>query len=468
MSYKGSIIRPLRAMHDTGLLGKYIPEFGRATCFVQHDFYHKYTLDEHTLRAVEFLDELKHTADPKLANFAAVLKEVPDWDVAFLGIFFHDIGKIEGKDHSIKGVRIADEIFKRMQYDSKKSSRIKTLIEHHLIMAHLSQRRDLSEEKVIIDFSRKVQDVENLRMLFLLTYADSRATGEEIWNEWKEALLWELYYRTKRYLEEKVILLPSEIQAMKDVYIETLGKKNIPTATATQHLEMFPVNYLQAYRPETVLEHLRMISEINENDPRVHWDYNEKTNTTELTVCTKDHLGLFAEIAGTISSQDVNILSANIFSRKDGIVLDKFSLENRPEKAILAERIRKKIEQGLLDILQKRKTIQDLLSEKAKQGKPSGSTSHLPIVKFDNEGSLGTTILEIQADDQLGFLYKVTRSLSKIGLNIHLAKISTEKTQIYDVFYITDCDGKKIDHPKVQKVITEEIQNAIESPIEQI
>ncbi len=463
MGHESNIINALRTMHETGLLGKYLPEFGKATCFVQHDFYHKYTLDEHTLKAIGFLDELKNTKDPRLEGFSKLLKEAKDLDVVFLSVFLHDIGKVQGKDHSIKGVKVADDIFKRMQYDSKKADRVKFQIENHLIMAHLSQRRDLSEEKVIIDFAKKMGDVENLRTLQLLTYADSRATGEEMWNEWKEALLWELYYKTKRYLEEKVVLLPSEVEAIKESYTEILLKKKIPLEKIKAHLDMLPIAYLQSYQPETIFEHLNTIESLPSKDPQMLWNYHEKTNTTELTVCTKDHIGLFAEIAGTIASQEVNILGANIFTRKDGIVLDKFSLENRYEKGLLDLRTRQKIEQGLMDIIQEKTSVQKLL--KGKNTSETPRLSHKPIIKFDNEGSLGASILEIQADDKIGFLYEITRTFSKLGLNVHLAKIATEKAQVYDVFYISDCDGKKIDRPDVQKIIAEEIEKAIQSPL---
>jgi [protein-PII] uridylyltransferase len=468
MKFEGRMGSALRAMHDTGLLGKYLPEWGKATCFVQHDFYHKYTLDEHTLKAIVYMDELKTTQDPRLLGFTGVLKEMESLDVAFLGIFFHDIGKVQGKDHSIKGVKIVDDIFRRIQYDPVKTHRIKVLVEHHLLMVHLSQRRDLSEEKVIIDFAQKIEDVENLRALLLLTYADSRATADDLWNEWKEALLWEMYFRTKRYLEEKVILLPSEIQAMKDSYAEVISKKGIPEETVRQHLNMLPINYLQSYRVETVLEHLKIISEIEKYDPKILWEYNEKTNTTEMTLCTKDHIGLFAEVTGVIASQYVNILGANIFSRKDGIVIDKFFLENRPEKSILPPRTRQKIEEELQEIIQKKKKIQDLLKDAHAPTSSYRPEHQKTVIKFDNETSLASTVLEIQSDDQVGFLYKLTRTLSKIGININLAKIATEKAQIYDVFYISDFEGKKIDRPDVQEVIKEEIFKAIESPLENI
>ncbi|MBI1871057.1 MAG: [protein-PII] uridylyltransferase [Chlamydiae bacterium] len=461
MGYEGEIIPALRAMHTCGLLGKYIPEFGRATCLVQHDFYHKYTLDEHTLKALSFMDDLKKTQDPRLSGFSEILKKVQDREVLFLAIFFHDIGKIQGHNHSVTGAKITQEILKKLEYDSEKRERIRLLVEHHLVMSHLSQRRDLSEEKVIVDFSKKVVDVENLKMLVLLTYCDWRATSDEVWNEWRESLLWELFYKTKRYLEEKVILLPSEIEAIKNSYVEILTRKNIPPDETLQHLEMLPLNYLQSYRPETILEHLKIIAEIKKEDPKILWEFLEKTNTTELTVCTKDHIGLFSELTGVIASQEVNILSANIFTRKDGIILDKFSLENRYEKGILPERTRKKIEEGMKQIIQKQITIEGLLKSKAYSQREKPVSISSPLIKFDNESSLGTTIVEIQADDQIGLLYKITRTFSKLGLNIHLSKIATEKNQALDIFYLTDPKGAKISQPQVQKTISEEIEKAI-------
>ncbi|MBI1882648.1 MAG: [protein-PII] uridylyltransferase [Chlamydiae bacterium] len=466
MSYESPISKALRAMHDTGLLGKYIPEFGKATCFVQHDFYHKYTLDEHTLKVIEFLDELKTTQDPRQQGFSKLFKEIQERDVLFLSALFHDIAKTQGHNHAVNGAKMVQVIFERMPYDPMKAERVRLLVEQHLVMSHLSQRRDLSEEKVIIDFSQKVVDVENLKMLQLLTFADWRATSEDVWTEWREALLWELFYKTKRYLEEKVILLPSEIDAMKESHLEILTQKGFSRETLINHLETLPVHYLQAYRSETIAEHIKMIEALQNQDPQIHWDYHEKTNVTDLTICTRDHLGLFSEMAGVIASQEVNILSAHIFTRKDGFILDKFSLENRYEKGMLDERTRQKVEEGMRKVLKRTVTVESFLRAHTSQKMTAKKAQAL--IKFDNETSLATTVVEIQTDDEVGFLYKVTRTFSKLGLNIHLAKIATEKAQILDVFYITDFDGKKIDHPKVQKAIQEELQKAIQSPLEEI
>ncbi|MDP3981558.1 MAG: [protein-PII] uridylyltransferase [Chlamydiota bacterium] len=465
--HDGAICPTLRMMHECGFIGKYFPEFAAATCFVIHDLYHEFTLDEHTIQALTYLDTFKKSEEPKLARYAEVFQQIQNKDIAFFAIFFHDIGKIKGKNHPHTGAQMAREILCRMRYPDDKAARIALLIEQHLSMAHISQRRNLSEEKVIIEFAKKIVDTENLRILLLLTYADTNATNAKFWNEWKEALLWELYLKTKRYLEDKVPFLLSEMVELENTYMERLTESGISRDTATKHIKMLPFSYLQAFQPDSVAQHIQIISNIKNDDPSFLWHYIEHKNTTVLTICTKDRVGLFSDITGSIAAHHANILSAEIYTRNDSIVIDKFEIVNTHHKDILDIKIRNNISNDLRLVLQKQLSVDSLLKKKLVSSTSKIATKVFPIVQFDTEISTKATVIEIQADDEIGLLYKMSKTLGLLGINICYSKIATEKAQVFDVFYIQDKFSKKITNMSELNLIKMKIMESLNKPLKE-
>src|SRR5439155_5591642 len=202
LGHKGRVGPTLRAMHETGLLGRLLPEFARVTFLVQHDFYHRYTVDEHTLTAIEALDRVAGASagDPALERFRKVFAEVEHPAMLYLGLLLHDIGKGHGGGHVRRGTRIADRVCARLGLDAERSADVVFLVEAHLEMSQISQRRDLSEPGLVEAFARRVSTLDRLNMLLLLTYADHCGVGPGVWNEWKGALLWDLYERTRAHL----------------------------------------------------------------------------------------------------------------------------------------------------------------------------------------------------------------------------------------------------------------------------
>jgi [protein-PII] uridylyltransferase len=197
---KGRVAAALRLMHDLDFLGKFLPEFGRITCLVQHDLYHRYTVDEHTLRAIEALDELIHSRGKHLERYRSLYGEISDPAVLSMGLLMHDIGKGLGAGHTERGIRIAEKVCARLNLDERMTDQILFLVRHHLTMSHIAQRRDLSDEKVIRDFAAQIGSIDNLNMLCLLTYGDINGVGPGVWNEWKDTLVWELYTKARAVL----------------------------------------------------------------------------------------------------------------------------------------------------------------------------------------------------------------------------------------------------------------------------
>ncbi|HWC77881.1 MAG TPA: [protein-PII] uridylyltransferase, partial [Blastocatellia bacterium] len=260
---RGRVGAALRMMYETGFLGRYLPEFGRITFLVQHDFYHKYTIDEHTLRAIEVLDELAASPSSN-ARFGKVLAELEDVAPLYLGLFLHDIGKGHGGGHVAKGIRIAERICERLGLEPESADRVIFLVRQHLLMSHVSQRRDLSEDSLVEGFAEKVGDLTNLNMLLLLTYADTSAVGPGVWNDWKGTLLWDLYTKARHLLTAK--RSPrwdyDRRATIKQQVIEELSPAFLPSEVE-RHFAMMPERYLRATDAARIAEDLQLIRRLD-------------------------------------------------------------------------------------------------------------------------------------------------------------------------------------------------------------
>lgn len=446
---RGRVAATLRAMHETGFLGRFLPEFARITFLVQHDFYHKYTIDEHTLNAVAALDHAATGHDRKLSRFGKVFSEIEDAAPLYLGLFLHDIGKGHGGGHVAKGVKIAQRISNRLGLDQRSSEKVMFLVRNHLLMSHVSQRRDLAEENVIEEFAARVGDLEALNMLTLLTYADTSGVGPGTWNEWKDALLWELYHRTRSHLTGRAARWDASRREAMVLKVMSAAAPEILPSEVERHFAMMPERYLRAADPGRLVTHLRMIKRLESGSLSVEWHAGEDKHFTDLTVCARDSSGLFARIAGALSSQDVNILSADLNTREDGVVIDTFRISDmRGHHAVASERWWP-LERTLGDAVDGKLDVAASVDKwRAKTaGKPRrrpGRSPARPSVRFHSEASPVSTVIEVRAEDQPGLAYTISSTLAQLGLNISFAKIATEKNQALDVFYVTDETGAKL------------------------
>ncbi|MFN7621803.1 MAG: HD domain-containing protein, partial [Acidobacteriota bacterium] len=289
MGATGKVARGLRLMHNLDFLGRVLPEFGRVTCLVQHDLYHRYTVDEHTLRALEVLDELAESRGKSTERYRELYRTVGDPLVLHLGLLFHDIGKGLGGGHTEKGVRITEAFCERWQLDASRAAGVVFLVRQHLAMSHISQRRDLSDEKVIRDFAAVVGTIERLNLLTLLTYADINAVGPGVWSEWKDSLLWELYQRTKD------VLAPGEESARaRESLIKLLAKSlvcEMDEDEVRRHFDLLPADYGRYTAPATIIEHLRLIKRLNAQAVRTSWKVDLPTRCTDLHLSAPNRRG---------------------------------------------------------------------------------------------------------------------------------------------------------------------------------
>ncbi len=463
LTHPKRIIPILRALQQSQVLGKYLPAFGKAFCFTQHDMYHKYTLDEHTIRAMEFIDELKTTQNSNLLHLKEVFYQIEHPDVLFLSVLYHDLGKVAGKNHSHHGVLLARDNLSRIGYPLPLLERIFLAVEKHLLLSFTSQRRNLSEKSTIESVVKQIIDLENLKILYCLTYADMSAVAPGIWNDWRSTLLKELYLRA-----EAMLLGTPQPEDQQEVIIrkakDIAAAKNVSSAQALSHLEQLPFNYMQTFTNSEIAMHIYHIQNLDTTGGTIfHWSSLKEMKAMQLTVITKDVLGLFSKITGVLASQKLNILNAFLFSRSDGIAIDQIIVQPIYElNGFVNEHERMYTQNHMLDVFHDKIILETLFHKSDFIPIPANT----PIkITFDNEASITHTIAEVQTIDQIGLLYKLARTFSQLGIDIHLAKLSTHKNLVVDTFYVTDYEKQKIDTEEAQQILRDELTQAILSPI---
>jgi [protein-PII] uridylyltransferase len=444
---RGHVGTAMRTLHETGILGRLLPEWARISFLVQHDHYHRYTVDEHTLRALEALDEVAKGDDPALGRFGVALDEIEDAMPLYLGMLLHDIGKGRGGGHVEKGARIAIRTLVHLGLDPEAAAKVLFLIEAHLEMSQLSQQRDLSEPALIEAFAKRVGSLERLNLLLLLTYADHRAVAPGIWTEWKATLLWELYDRTRNRL------LGGEghgdqADAEREAAVAVL-REEFPAEKVEHHFGLLPERYLRTTDSERMARHFRLLCSRHDRPVAVDWYDLERGRASELTVTARDRRGLFAAVSGTLSASNIDILSVDLFSRADGLVLDTLRVSELPEHAPISPERRARIEASLTRAVSGEKDVVTTVerwrkNQRRQHPRHWGRIKRRPSVRFDNDGSATSTIVEVRAPDQPGLAFTISEALAGLGLDITFAKIATAKALALDVFYVTDAAGMKL------------------------
>ncbi len=462
-SHRGRVGAPLREMHETGVLGRLVPEWARITFLVQHDFFHKYTVDEHTLRAIDALDELVAGQHPEGVRLARLLDELQDARALYLGMLLHDIAKGRGGGHVPKGIVLARRILKHLAVDAEVADKVVFLVGAHLDMSQISQRRDLSEPAPVEAFAARVGSLERLNLLMLLTYADHCGVGPGTWNEWKASLLWELYDRTRRELEvHPGSGRPEPCRVEHDAAVAYLRHDFAP-AEIERHFALLPERYLRSADAARLVSHFRLVQARGESPAAFEWADRGDGRGTELTVTARDRPGLFARLAGTLAVRGIDILGADLFVRTDGVVLDTLRVAEVPGQRPLRPERRVRLEASLHDAVAGRLDVEDAFDKWQEQApkrsrRPGGRAARPPLVRYDQEASALATVVEVKAPDQPGLAYTIAHTLAALGLDITSARIATAKALALDVFYVRDEQGRKLDPeslPGVERALLE-------------
>jgi [protein-PII] uridylyltransferase len=455
----------LRLMHEVGFLSRFVPEFGHISLLIQHDLYHHYTVDEHTLKAVEALDELYASQDKQRAHLRSIFDEIEDPSLLYLAILLHDIGKGRGRGHIPRGAKIAERVCKRFGLGELDATEVILMVKEHVAMAQLAQRRDLNEPHVVTDFAARMGTLDALNLLLLLTYADLNAVAPGVWSEWKSTLLWELYRRARTVLTGTDA--PADETTKVTRFKEQVAKAlegSLALSEVERHVALLPDRYVRVTRPAAAVIHLHLIQELNLlKGPASHvfvrrWIRCGR-ESTELTICARDRHGLCADIAGALAAHGIEILSAELNTREDGIALDVFMLREASthhaidmQRYAAIERSLRKAIAGESDVAALVEHWRTRNAPRKRSGISSAGVHNPPQVACDNEASRSCTLIEVHAVDEPGLAYKIASALAALNLDIVCAKIATEKSDALDVFYVTDGDGMKLSQSRMQSV----------------
>jgi [protein-PII] uridylyltransferase len=429
----------LSEMHNCGLLGRVFPEFERIHCRVIRDFYHKYTVDEHTLLTLRNIEALIGVTIPGRGRFASLLLELHRPELLCLSLLFHDVGKWSDEDHAVESTKMAQAMMDRMAISGEDRRTIDFLIRHHLEMSRLAFRRDSEDPAVARQFATFVGTEEMLKMLCLLTYADVGAVSSETLTPWKEELLWRLYVDTYNVL---TMSYADELIEKDETDVSALVAKRPDDISKTELLRFLhglPRRYLSMFD----YAHVRLARDIQPDE--IHARLEKKGEVWELTVVTLDKPFLFSNVSGVLSYFGMDILRAQAMTTPEGLVLDLFQFtdaEGFLRHNAVAE---PEIHQTLQDVVAGHTDITRLLLRKEggiiyRRKRPQRVA---PVVYFDNEHSQRYTVLEIVAEDALGLLFRISRLISEHECDVDLVLVSTEGHRAIDVFHITKA-GRKL------------------------
>lgn len=454
----------LRRMSDAGVLGKFIPDFGRVVGQTQFNMYHVYTVDEHTLVAIGILHAIvagRLREDVPLAS--EVAGRISSRHVLFLALFCHDIAKGRGGDHSELGEKIAMKLARRMGFSKEDAATAAWLVRYHLLLSSTALKRDIEDPKTIEDFVTLVQSPERLKLLFVLTIADIRAVAPTVWNSWKASLLDELYRRAEQAMGagEAAFRKHQTEQLTNDILAHLPGWDE---EDVVGYFSLTSPGYLSGLTAAQHATVMRMLKQARDTElsPIVNTDHDYERKVSEIIVVTPDTRGLFSNIAGAMALSGANIINAKIFTLKDGMAVDIFQVQDaagdvfdRPDRLA---KLSVYIKQALFDGLDLRKA----LKTRSSGANPSRNAIKVAGQVFiENEASNVATVIEISGHDRSGFLYDVTSAISELGLTIITAHISTYGTQVADVFYVKDLFGMKITHENKIRQIQEALLEAI-------
>ena len=477
LGQRGNVAPALRAMHEVDFLGKYLPEFGKLTCLVQHEFFHIYTADEHTLMCIQKLDDIWAGRVPNATLYQELFQKIERPFILYLALLLHDSGKAaSGKRHELDSVVNARRVARRLRLDGATAHMLQLLVEHHLVMVQISQRRDLDDPAVVRHVAGLVQTPENLNKLTLHTFADSLGTNDKLWNGFKDALLWSLYRKTEAELSGATVFLRAEEkqhELLLDEVVRLLPRA-IQLGEAQAHFGTLPPRYFLIHTAPEIVADLaltnRFMHNLLSNDPEVslspviEWADEPDRGCSRVTVCTWDRAGLFSKLAGSFTAAGLNILSAQIFTRTDGVVLDAFDVTSAHTGVLAAPEEQEKFNHLLAKSLVGHVDFDPLIA-KQKVVNPlyqslEGERIATEIV-FDNETSGRCTVIDVETEDRVGLLHTVSQTLSELGLDISVAKISTEKGAVMDSFYVTELNGEKVLPPHRQNEIEARLRTAL-------
>lgn len=471
MAEAGAVHPALARMHEFGVLGRFIPEFDALTCLVQHEYYHRYTADVHTLNAVRELDRIYTEAEPITLKYRAALHQTSDASLLYLTLLLHDIGKAEGiRGHAESGVRLATPLLERFGVGPAERDLILFVIQNHLAMARFWQTRDVDDPATAAKFSTLVGDLDRLRHLYVHTFCDARATAADLWNSYKDTLHTTLYRSTFERLQHGAAV-DDRLKEKKAMTQQELVAKTIPgisTDEIVAHFGLLPDRYFVHTDSAEIALHIQMVNSLLRSittadsvgtlRPVIEWKDDLNRSLTVVNVVTWDRAGLFYKLAGAFSVAGLSILGSKVISRNDHIAIDTFYVvepgRGPVQSAHAQEKFARTIEEALV-------ANRDLYPDIMAQAKRLAATRYLiasngdalqssfpPTVDVYSELALKRVIIEVQARDQIGLLYRLAKTISDHGFDITFARIGTERGVAIDTFHAEPANNEPVETPE--------------------
>ncbi|PLX66820.1 MAG: [protein-PII] uridylyltransferase [Denitrovibrio sp.] len=460
-SYPNSF-RIVSNMYKCRVLQTIIPEFEGLECRPQFDYYHHYTVDEHTILALDYIDKIAGSVPPSLNEYQKAMQDMERKDLLSLSILLHDIGKGQGKNHSIVGAKMSKKICSRLGLSMDDNDTICSMVEQHLLMSHIAQRRDLHDIDVIEHFTSFLNSVEELRILFLLTYADMNAVGGATFNEWKNNLLKELFNKSEKAINNE------SVQEEFDIVLKRRRKKleerckNMPEIF--EQSKTLDDEYVYSTKAVHIIRYLQLASEVEGDNIIVELDIRDDMHTIEVIVCTKDRVGLLSRICGALTSLSYNIKWAKIFTLENDITIDNILIDNPFAGRKMPTEKQDILKQRIIDTIKDTKDIVRQINQSESILKTQSNVfAKKDKIVFDNEVSTQYTVVDIYAKDRIGLLYDILCTFSRLKLSVERAKISTDVDRVVDSFYLMDNDGNKIVCETTLDTIREELSKNIET-----
>ncbi len=440
----------LRTMHSLGLLTPAVPEFETIDLLVLRDLYHRYTVDEHTFMAIDVLHQLKNNHLICLQPFADLLLELERPELLFLALLLHDTGKgLEGADHVQSSRQLAAATVKRMQLCEEDAQTVCFLVAGHLEISSTLRRRDIYDPMAIRELAGKIGTSERLKMLTLMTLADIKAVNPEALTTWKAEDLWRLYAGTATYFVRSADKERLDAEISNEPAEKVAALLPARREALLQFLDGLPQRYLLSHSPEQVAQHFTMASHLGAEP--VQLGLRDTSGQQELTLVTADRPGLFRTVAGILYGWGMDITKAAAFSNRSGIVVDSFFFKDRFRTLELNPTERERFKRSVREILMGEAWLDSLLESRLKADQKPVKLTVETRMRYDDECSPRSTLLEVVTQDRPGLLHTISSALTSEECSIEIALIDTEGPLAHDVFYIT-CDGKKLTAEQMRSI----------------
>lgn len=466
---RGAALGPiLRSMYEAGVLEKAIPEFRRVRCLLQFNQYHHYTVDEHTLRAIEAVTSFENDT----GTLGEAYRAVHHKEVLHLAVLLHDVGKGGEEDHSEVGRVIAGTVAERLGLSPHQRESLMFLVHKHLAMPDLALRRNISDPEVYLPFSRDVGSPELMRMLYVLSVADMMAVGPETWTSWKAGFMSDLYRRVMEVLSgESTHHHETELIRRKrdSIHVElapAISKGQLESKWLDATFDTLPRQYVVETPSTELTAVLRLIRDLTNDTVQVRSAYDTETRTVEYRVITRDWIGsgCFSKMAGALAAKRLDILSAQIVTSTDGVILDSFRVIDHDYSGVVPDSRMEEVAAAIQGVLLGRKTVAELFASNTRYSLSNPTLVKMPTrVVIDNDSSDKFSVIDVFANDRTGLLYVITKTLLELDLSVSTARIATHIDQVLDVFYVSDSNGQKIRQGERLSLIRDTLQQRIES-----